>query len=252
MGIDFTPQEFNDSGVNYGFRSYDAELQKIFTIDIFPKQTDKSFKVTLVPVMGPAQREFATQEKIDPLHTGQENIKSDKSVKLPAMALSRLNWELDITRWSRADFRRINWSSNLDRVRGGMRPVPYSVLYQLDIWTKYRSTMNQILQKIIQKFARREIWFKVNLGEEWGEIRVPIKMMFGGPQELTDYELEEMEDRTIRSAFSFVLQCWIPTETYLIPTVTKLLVDEQQAVTSDGQVETTPVVFELNAEDRIP
>ena len=206
----------------FGFRPYDVAVAKELTVDLFPDPKDESIILTVAPIFSGMQREYSTQEALDPTAEPQENIKTDKTVKLPASSLSRQGWELDITRWSRADYNLLKWTEDGNRIIQSPHPIPFEIMYQLDLWTKYRSTMNQFIHRIATKFWRREIWIPIDIGEPWGVKRVALKMSFGGPQELSNLELDELDDRTFRTAITFNLDAWLFPDATAIPTIRKV------------------------------
>jgi hypothetical protein len=208
-----------------GFRPYDEAVSRFLTVTLRPDTADPNVQLIVRPVMAGMQKEFSDQASIDPKASKSKNIKDDKTVKLPASSLSRLGWELDLTRWSRAPYRMIKWSEEGDRVMQSARPLPFEVMYQLDLWTKYRSTMNQFIRQVAVKFVHREVWLSVNTGGAFGVKRVPLKLAFGGPQDLTDLELDENTDRTIRAAFTFNMDAWVFPDVEMIPTVRKVIIN---------------------------
>lgn len=208
----------------FGFRPYDEAVAKELTVDLFPDPEDSNIIVTVVPSVVGLQREHSVQKAIDPAAPPQEYIKTDKTVKLPASALSRQGWEFDITRWSRADYTQIKWTEDGNRVIQSLHPMPFEIAYQLDLWTKYKSTMNQFIHRVAIKFLAREIWLKVDIGEPWGIKSIPLKLALGGPQDLTNMELDEMEDRTFRTVFSFNLDAWLFPDATSVPSIRKVLV----------------------------
>ena len=213
----------------FGFRPYDEAVQKVLTTEIYPDPDNEDLILTLEPTFAGMQREYSTQEDIDPEAEPQKNIKTEKTIKLPATALSRQGWEFDITRWSRANYEMLKWTEDGNRVIQSPHPMPYEILYQLDIWTKYRSTMNQITHRLLMPFLNREVWLPIDIGEPWGIKRVALRLSLGGPQDLTHLELEEMENRTFRSMISFSLDAWLFPDAASIPTIRKIYFGDEPA-----------------------
>lgn len=214
----------------FGFRPYDVAVAKALTVDLFPDPDDPNITITVAPTIVGAQMEYSVQSAIDPMAEPQENIKTDKTVKLPASALSRQGWEFDITRWSKADYTQIKWTADGNRVIQSPHPMPYEIQYQLDLWTKYRSTMNQFIHKIAIKFLAREIWLKVDIGEPWGIKSIPLKLALGGPQDLTNMELDELEDRTFRTVFTFNLDGWLFPDASSVPSIRKMQIGDNPKI----------------------
>ena len=209
----------------FGFRPYDEAVVKELTVDIYPDPDNEDIQLTLAPVFSGMQREYASQTDIHPEAEPQANIKTDRTIKLPATALSRLGWEFDLTRWSRADYQKLKWTEDGNRVIQSPHPIPFEILYQLDLWTKYRSTMNQLVHRIMVKFVNRELWLSINIGEPWGIKKVPLKLSFGGPQELSGLEQDELDDRTFRMAITMNLDAWLFPDASSIPTIRRVIFD---------------------------
>lgn len=209
-----------------GFRPFDEAIQKALTTKIRPDINDPNIELNLVPIFSGMSKEYADQENIDPLAPKSKNIKDDRTVKLPALSLSRLGSEFDLTRWTKVGYRRLKWTEDGNRVLQSPHPIPLETQYQLDLWTKYRNTMNQLVHRVMLKFIGRELWLPVNLGEGFGIKRFPLKVSFGGPQELTDLELDETRDRTFRQAITFNAEIWFVPDIETVPTVRKLIINE--------------------------
>lgn len=217
---------------NVGFRPFDEAVQKALTTKIRPDIDDPNIELTLVPIFSGMAKEYSDQEKIDPKAPKSKNIKDDKTVKLPAMSLTRLGSEFDLTRWTKVGYRHLKWTEDGNRILQSPHPIPLETQYQLDLWTKYRNTMNQLAHRVMLKFIGREVWLPVNLGEGFGIKRFPLKVSFGGPQELTDLELEETQDRTFRMAITFNAEIWFVPDIETVPTVRKLIIN--QLMTKSG------------------
>jgi hypothetical protein len=214
----------------FGFRPYDEAVVKALTVDLYPDPADDTVVLNIPPVFGGLQREFSTQEALDPNADPQENIKTEKTIKLPASALSRQGWEFDSTRWSRADYNQIKWTEDGNRVLQSPHPMPYEILYQLDLWTKYRSTMNQFVHRVLIKFVNREMWLPIDIGEPWGVKRVALRLSFGGPQDLTNLDLDELDDRTFRTTISFSLDAWLFPDITSVPSVRTINISDSGTV----------------------
>lgn len=225
-----------------GFRAYDEAVQKALTTKIRPDIDDANIELTLTPLFSGMQKEYADQENIDPKLPKSKLIRDEKTVKLPAMSLSRLGSEFDSTRWTKVGYRKLKWTEEGNRVLQSPHPIPLETQYQLDLWTKYRNTMNQLVHRVMLKFIGREVWLPVNLGEGFGIKRFPLKVSFGGPQELTDLELDATKDRTFRMAITFNAEIWFVPDIESVPTVKKLIINSM--MTRNG---TTHIPPELEA-----
>lgn len=208
-----------------GFRVYDEAVKKALTVKIRPDVDDPNIELTLTPTFSGMSKEYADQDNLDATLPKSKNIKDDKTVKLPAMSISRLGSEFDLTRWTKVGYRRLKWTEDGNRVLQSPHPIPLETQYQLDLWTKYRNTMNQLVHRVMLKFIGREVWLPVNLGEGFNVKRFPLKVSFGGPQELSDLELDETKDRTFRTAITFNAEIWFVGDVETVPTIKKVVLN---------------------------
>lgn len=225
---------------NVGFRVYDEAIQKALITKIRPDIDDPNIEITLTPTFSGMSKEYADQEHIDPLAPKSKNIRDEKTVKLPAMSISRLGSEFDLTRWTKVGYRMLKWTEDGNRVLQSAHPIPLETQYQLDLWTKYRNTMNQLVHRVMLKFIGREVWLPVDLGEGFNIKRFPLKLSFGGPQELSDLELDETKDRTFRMAITFNAEIWFVPDIESVPTVKKLIINKM--MTRNGSAPIPPEI----------
>lgn len=200
-----------------GMQPYDEALRDFFKMKVYPDPDIKDQFETLVPVTGPPVLNLGTQEMLNPtseiLNTRQNQI-----VKLPATAITQLNWDFDLRRWTRAHFRRLGWTEEGQKVIQSNQVIPVDIMYQLDMWSKYRTTMNQMLRNVLLKFTNREVWLDVDLKGVWGVRRIPLTLLYSGPVNLTEHEPEN-KDRTVRMVFSFVFHAWVIPDANMLPAV---------------------------------
>lgn len=207
-----------------GYYQYDLALRDYLTLEIYPDPNDpnKTEKITVVPVTGPPRAEYATQTRIHEI-PHQEADHLNETVALPAMALSRLDFKFQPARWTKANYRKLGYTEDGFRVIQSEEPMPFDVMYQLDIWAKYRSQLNQIIRKLALKFISRDVWLPVNLGGPWGERSIPVVWM-EGPKDLTTLDHGEYGniERKLRNVITFVMQGWIMPDPTSIPSVRKV------------------------------
>ena len=125
---------------------------------------------------------------------------------------------MDISRWTKHHYRKLGWTEEGRGVIQSRQPLPISVMYQLDCWTKYRVEMNQIVRSVLLKFIDHEVWLPIDFKGVWGKKYVSLSMIHNGPVNLTEHEPHD-KDRTIRMAFSFNLDAWIVPDALIYPTV---------------------------------
>ena len=221
-----------DTGLNpIGFEPYDKALKDFFTINFYPDPQGKE-SITLIPVMGPPRLENSTQEALSPTGErpkgdnpkpqGTNPTRMNRTVRLPAISLTQLDWQLDLIRWTRADFRKLKWTEDGNRVIQNNALLPVRVMYQVDLWTNYRTHMNQLLRAVMTKFYTREVWLPVDLKGPWGVRNIALYMDEGGPVNTTDLEPAD-KDRTIRMSMTFIFKAWIIPDAKSLPTVRKVV-----------------------------
>lgn len=205
-----------------GFIAYDKALKEFLTFKIYPDEQDEDVSITLVPVTGPPVLNLGTQNVLNPDSSNTTNERQNQIVKLPATSLTQLGWTFDLSRWTKAHFRRLGWTEEGNKVIQSPQLVPVDVMYQLDLWSKYRSTMNLMVRNILIKFVNREVWLEVDLKGVWGKRYIPFTLLYNGPENLSDIEPKD-KDRTVRMAFSFQLHAWIIPDATMIPAVREVI-----------------------------
>lgn len=203
-----------------GFEPYDKAMLDFFTLNLYPDINDVENVVVIKPAMGSPRREQGSLEKLHPEAAVGQTDRGLKTVPLPSAALNRLFWLFDLKRWSRSTYRKLEWTEEGRRVIQSDYPVPYDITYQLDLWTKYRVHMNQLVNEVALKFLAREVPLTVDLGNPWGERTILVTMKYNGPRDLTDLD-PGVKDRTIRMMFEFVMHAWIMPAPTSLPTVRK-------------------------------
>lgn len=200
-----------------GLIVYDQALKDFFTMKVYPDTENPSLYETLVPVTGPPVLNLGTQEVLNSLEPVESN-RQNQIVKLPALAITQLDWTFDLKRWTKAYFRKLGWTEEGSKVIQSPQLVPMDILYQLDCWTKYRTTMNQIVRNITLKFGDREVWLPVDLQGVWGVQHVALTYAYPGPVNMTEHEPKD-KDRTVRMVFSFSLHAWVIPDAMMLPAI---------------------------------
>lgn len=200
-----------------GLIVYDEAIKKFFTMTVYPDLDNPSLFETIVPVTGPPVLNLGTQDALNPTDV-IDSDRQNQIVKLPATAITQLDWTFDLRRWTKAHFRKLGWTEDGNKVVQSPILVPIDILYQFDCWTKYRTTMNQIVRNVTLKFSEREVWLPVDLKGVWGIKHVPLTYSYQGPVNMTEHEPKD-KDRTVRMVFSFNLHAWVIPDATMIPTV---------------------------------
>lgn len=220
-----------------GLRPYDEALVKYFSLNIYPDMANKQEWITLVPTMTP-RREFAIQDEIRSTARYEEKEgRENYTIAVPALALSRLNFDRDSSRWSNAGLRKIKYTEDGYRVLQSEEPYPVKIMYQLDAWLKYQSMANQVIRNILLRFTKNEVWLPIDFKGEFGIHHVPLDLV-DGPNNLTDLDPGEKE-RSLRYVFRFALRAWIIPDITSVPTVRRSVAEYYLAAKNTAIIPTT-------------
>jgi hypothetical protein len=232
-----------------GLRPYDEALINFFSLNIHPDMKNKKESIVLTPTMTP-RREFAAQDEIRSNFTNEEaEGRLNYTIAVPALALSRMDFSLDQSRWSLAGFRKIRYTEDGNRILQSDSPYPVRIHYQLDAWLKYQSMANQVIRNVLLKFDKREVWLPIDFKGEFGIHHVPIELL-DGPKNLTNLDPGSAE-RTLRYMFRFVLKAYIIPDVTSIPTVRKTSVNYYVAAHDTAVIPTTAEETDLAYNDWI-
>lgn len=232
-----------------GLRPYDEALVNYFSLNVYPDMKNKQEWITLTPTMTP-RREFSVQDEINNMYKYEEKEgRANYTIAIPALALSRMDFTLDPSRWSLAGFRKIKYTEDGNRVLQSEDPYPIKITYQFDAWVKYQSMANQIIRNILLKFNKREVWLPVDFKGEFGIHHVPIELV-EGPRNLTELDPGTAE-RSLRYMFRFVLRAYILPDMSSLPTVRKGVAEYYLASHTTSQIPTTLDESDISYEDWI-
>ena len=167
------------------------------------------------------RREFGQQSELSSGESDRLGPRDNQTVKLPSIVLQGLDWELDEARYNAAKHRRLKWSDDLNLITQALHPLPYNLMYQVDIWTKFRADANVLSTAIAIKFKRRYAWLSVDMGYPWGVKKVALHQTTG-IKDNSESESEE-GDREIRKTIDLRLEAWLPTPPVDVRTVRKVI-----------------------------
>lgn len=167
---------------------------------------------------------------------------NSESVGLPAMALTRLGWELNPERQNLRRHRHLGWSDDLDMVFQAQHPMAWDIAYQLDIETRYREDMNILTQFTIIKFPNIVRAVLVDLGPPWGIKKVYLKL--GNVVDNTEFQGDENKIRTYKTSIDFMFEAWMTLPPVSVRTVRKLIAQVRLDWVDDKRGIDVPVLFE--------
>lgn len=141
-------------------------------------------------------------------------LADNETLILPRISVTRLDYTNDPMRYNFTRIRRLGWDTTLVEraMRGAAFPVPVTIMYQVDLWTRFVKDMNLWAQKIMFDFASQYIYLNIALDAVWGTKMFPL-FLEGGISDNSDLEPGE-GDRVIRRTFSLRADAWIFDQAY--------------------------------------
>ena len=151
-------------------------------------------------------------------------ITQDDNIILPVLSVSQTTTDSDPSR-SRYESMLIHekyWDDSKQRaVRVlSFAPVPVSIKYQLNVWSKYNEDLDQLVEQIRVKF-NPELTIKT-------EFSTLTKAFIEGESIIGATQVADKEDRVLRKQFSIVIKSYIPNPKFLVTSTGKIerLMDE--------------------------
>ena len=95
-----------------------------------------------------------------------------------------------------------------------MAPRPINVQYSLNVWSKYKSDLDQITEQVRLKF-----YPSMNVVTPFSKFN---QAFLAEEIDQSSIDLGDKEDRILRKAFSITLQTYIPTAAYLVTSTGEL------------------------------
>tara|TARA_Y100000034_G_scaffold110262_1_gene142272 strand:+ start:121 stop:684 length:564 start_codon:yes stop_codon:yes gene_type:complete len=154
-------------------------------------------------------------------------IKEKSNIILPVITISQTTTDNDDNRQRYAPMLSVNsvWNDKKQRAERtvGFIDRPITILYKINIWTKYNSDMGQIAEQIRLLFnPAREIPTKFN---------TLAKATIEGENDINETDAQDTSDRVLRKEILIEVQTYVPSPKFLI--------------TSSGKIESFNVEAEL-------
>lgn len=99
-----------------------------------------------------------------------------------------------------------NTSAGSGTVQTFLNPVPYDIHFNVAVWTKYMSDLDQILEQILPYFSPN-ITIKVPIPEV--DTTFDVNIIFNGGTPEFQFEYPDEDHRIIRFNLMFVAQTWL-------------------------------------------
>lgn len=173
-------------------------------------------------------------QKIPCWHANQERviskIKQESTIVLPVVSISRINDKLDDKRRRQESMLIFQKYFDKDKNRAvrvaSLPPVPISIAYKLNIWTKYHQDMDQVSEQIMRFFNPHLLIPTIHSTQAISYIS----------QESSNITLtvEDGQDRVIRRSYDLSLETYVPSPKFIITHTGKI-----EAFNSEIHVEIT-------------
>lgn len=164
---------------------------------------------------------------LDPTGTGMSPLSPIRTIPLPFISIHRATGVMDQQRWNRVPVTDLgtaivdqgNSQFGTERFIADW-PIPYNFPYQIDVWTRNRTTRNYIEQWMAQQFDPYEFFLHTDfttVHPAWGDKIIPIN--YESFDDLSDYEPGEPADRVIRYSLSVTAKGWLFRPVTVVKTV---------------------------------
>ena len=145
-------------------------------------------------------------------------FKQDTNIILPILSISQTVTNNDVNRQRQESIlvHEKVWSPEKNRaVRVlSLAPRPVNITYQLNIWSKYRSDMDQILEQIRLKFNP-----EMQVPTKHGTI---TKAYLDSEENVGDFTAKDKEDRLLQKSITIVVRTYIPNPKFIFTNTGKI------------------------------
>lgn len=185
-------------------RLYDAALANWFRDPVFGMKVNGQ----LVPsVEGTSERAFSQIIDLLGLELTPEQLRSDSSlIPLPFMSYNHLDMQHDMSRHQTNRFRKIKTLRGRTDWIQARYPVPYNILYQVDIWCRYDNDANAILQQMMLR-VDPIFYFDIDFREPFGRQIIGLHY-FSGPNNTSELD-PAGEQRWVRYTMTYRMEAWM-------------------------------------------
>lgn len=206
------------------YANYDkAFVDKVHSVQLITQdQTGNDVQYALPCVFatpdrafGQIRRQIARKKKVK---------ESDvQTIPLPIAALSRVNQDLDLTRFVQHRFSRLEYSHETNTYVGMNRPSPWDFTYQVDVWARTLVELDLITTQIILWLRADEFYLTVDHPRPMGE-RI-VLTQFKGLGESNWQDTKDEKKRSLRRTFTFVVHGWIVPPAINAPVIYSVITD---------------------------
>jgi len=206
------------------YHNYDkAFVDKVHSIKVFTQDRSKNDVEYGLPCVWASPDRAFGQIRRQIARKNQVKESEVKTIPLPIASLSRINQNIDLTRYVRFKFNRLKYVPTEQKYIGMDRPNPWDMVYQIDVWAKTIQDLDMITTQINMWLRADEFYLRVAHPSPMDE-RI-VLTQFQGMVENSKLDTGQEEKRTLRRTFTFVVHGWVihPPDEYGI--VRRIIVD---------------------------
>jgi hypothetical protein len=163
--------------------------------------------------------------------TNPDGSKRDiNDVTLPIISVTRItDGDFDPERFRFTQYR-YGYTDRFRNILVAQHPTPYTITYQIDLWTKRARHMNQMLEQFLRSFVgdMRIIWVeRWDSGSDYRDYEIvvptyPSEVYFESIADNSDLEPGEDKNRVIRKTITVRMNAWLFKDAELKRTVQKV------------------------------
>jgi hypothetical protein len=199
--------------------NYDKSfVNKVHTLIHYAQDTTKNDVEYKIPcVFATPDRAFAQmRSQIARKRNIDIEVVKNIAIPLPIISLSRITQKLDLSRYIRHTFNKLYYNAKDDIYLGMVRPQPWDMSYQVDVWARNIQDLDDITAQIVLWLRADEMYLTVGHPLPMGERIVLTQLTDVADNSKLD---SGEEKRTLRRTFTFVVHGWIvhgPREAHLV------------------------------------
>jgi len=172
-----------------------------------------------------------------------------ETIPLPFGSVDRLSEEYDPSRFNNANLFRIAHNVTEGKWYGMRRPLPYTFLYQFDLWARNKKDLDLIGTQLSLRQRADECYLLVDFpqipnGDCSGFVQLWTLMLSKGCKESSQLEPGAKDQRVLRRSFTYEVKGWKvfePEEHGIVEQVRTEVYQTEDMVTTTGLLDTIVV-----------
>ena len=136
-----------------------------------------------------------------------------ETIPLPFASIDRISEEFDPTRFNNANLYRIAHNETEGKWYGMKRPLPYTFLFQADIWARNKKDLDLLGTQLSLRQRMDEVYLLVDFpqiptGDCSGYMSLWTLMLSKGCKESSQLEPGAKDQRVLRRSFTYEVKGW--------------------------------------------